>query len=626
MRKTKKVFMSVLLSAAMCLGLCACGGEGGGIVYPDFPLTENNGTPSWEQGEKSDLEIDWYVDDSTFSWAGASGSDVVDEIYEKTGIKINFQVPLNDDGTMLNSILNSPDMPDLISISCKNTTRVQMQEEGYVYPLDGLAERWAPTLFNNWSPEINQLYAATDGQLYGVPCLYYSMDDIEAFDDQGSVLQANYAAIARKDYLDAYVAYKKAQDPNWSDKEATTPSGFIEMCKWVKNTYNVDHPILTDAFLTTENNAGVYALAQFFSVPRESEDGDLLYLEEQEEFYKTLEFLNTCYNEGLISDSNFSNTKQQQANIISAGGCFIFIGPVQSSLYGSATRNFALKYTEGLETTNQYVGIVLTDEEGNAPVMDNLSGNGNMFTMVTKDCDRPDRVVKFIDYLTSMEGQMLTYFGVQGEHWNYEIQPGETIVEDGITKTFKYGRVQWTEEAFKLITSGQGSSVIGALTFQLLRPNKAIAKLATFSGDEMYQFATYLTHNIKAVTSEWAYTGKLLNLDSVRDARGGDNYLEVTTTATLCQQLWRERLAEIITASNADACREAYEATLTRVREYGIEEVKEFDNALFHRLKEQFGMEYVWAPLTDGYDPAPVTSIYGNTSYIVEIPDFIERK
>lgn len=626
MSKTMRVFMSALLSAAMCLSLCACGGEGGGIVYPDFPLTENNGTPSWEQGEKSDLEIDWYVDDSTFSWAGAAGSDVVDEIYKKTGIKINFQVPLNDDGTMLNSILNSPDMPDLITISCNNTTRVQMQEEGYVYPLDGLAERWAPTLFNNWSPEINQLYAATDGQLYGVPCLYYSMDDIDAFDDQGSVLQANYAAIARKDYLDAYVAYKKAQDPNWSDKEATTPSGFIEMCKWVKDTYNVDHPILTDAFLTTEDNTGVYALAQFFGVPRESEDGDLLYLEEQEGFYKTLEFLNTCYNEGLISDSNFSNTKQQQANIISAGGCFVFIGQPQTTNYGSATRNFALKNTEGLETKNQYVGIVLTDEEGNPPVMANLAGNGDKFTMVTKDCERPDRLIKFIDFMTSLEGQNLTYFGIQGEHWYYEIEPGETIVEDGITKTFKYGRVQWTDEAFELISSSQATRIIGNLTFQLLRPNKAIAKLATFSGDEMYHFSTYLTHNIKAVTSEWAYTAKLLNLNNIRDARGGDNYLEVTTIVTLCQQLWRERLAEIITASNADACREAYEATLTRVREYGIEEVKEFDNALFHRLKEQFGMEYVWAPLTDGYDPAPVTSIYGNTSYIVEIPDFIERK
>lgn len=622
MRKLLKTIAVFMMAAVFAVGSTACGNSGG-IKYPDYPFTENNGVSSWEQGDKSDLTIDWYVDRSSFYWAGAAGSDVSNKIYEKTGIRINFQTPLIDDGTMLNSLLNSQKMPDLITVDVNNTTRVQMQEEGYAYPLDELAKRWAPTLFDNWSDEINKLFAATDGKLYVVPSLYYSMDDIAAFEAQGSILQANATFIARKSYLDWYTS-------SYPDADPTTPDGFIDMCKKVKAHYNLNYTIVTDAFTTSEDNKGLYRLAQYFAVPRENADGTLTYLEAQEGFYECLEFLNTCYREGLIADSNFSNTKTQQGNILQNGNCFVFMGCPQD--YGTQTREFTKKYTTGkgtetepYVTTDEYVGIVIKNKNGDAPVMANLAGNGDTLTMVTKDCSRPDRVIKLIDYLTSNEGQMLTYFGVEGEHWYYEVEPGQTIVEDGVSKTFKYGRVMWNDSTFNKIANSQ-TSTLGILTFQLLRPNKAIAKLATFSGDEMYHFSTYLTHNMKAVVSDWLYTSKLLSVQSIRDASGGENYLDITTKATLCQQLWRENVSQIITQRSAADCRAAYEATLITAERYGYKEVLEFDNKTFQKVKTMFGVERVWAPLTEGYDPPEVTSIYGNTSYCVEIPDFIARK
>lgn len=622
MKKTIRI-ISVILCLSFISTLFACNkNSGNGIVYPDFPLTENNGTPSWEQGEKSDLTIDWYVDRASFYWTGAAGSAVVNKIYEKTGIKFNFITPLNGSGDMLNSILNNDNMPDLITIDVNNLTRIQMQEKGYCYSLDELSKRWAPTLFSNWDPEINQLFGATDGDLYCIPCLYYSMADLDAFGQQHSVLNAGGSFFARKSYLKWYLSA-------YPDANPTTPDGFIEMCKKVKEKYDLTYTIATDAFDNSVDNKAVNRLAQYFAVPRENADGTLTYLEAQEGYYDCLKFLNRCYREGLITDSNFTNTKAQNGNVLQSGSCFVFMGNPQD--FGTQIREFTKKHTKGsgtesdpYVTDDEYVGIVITNERGDAPTITDLSGNGDMVTMVSKDCKRPDRVVKLIDYLTSLEGQMLTYFGVEGEHWYYEIQPGETVVEDGISKIFKYGRVQWYDEAFKKISSGQTSS-IGALTFQLLRPNKAIAKLATFSGDEMYHFATYLVENMKRVVVPWTYRGKLLSVSSVRDASAGSNYLEINAKATLNQQLWRENLAKIITKSTENECREAYLATLLRAEQNGYKEVLEFDNKTFAKLKKQFGVSHVWAPLTDGYVATPVTSIYGDTSYIAPIPDFIKR-
>ena len=421
--------------------------------------------------------------------------------------------------------------------------------------------------------------------------------------------------------LDWYTSTYPNEDP-------TKPSGFIKMCKAVKNQFNLTSTIVTDTFNNTNDNYGLYMLAQYFAVPREDASGNLLYIEEQQGFYDCIEFLNKCYTEGLISDANFSNTASQTGGIIQRGECFIAM--VRPQNYGTYTRNFAINNYDGDKASfkaenlqNHYVGISITNENGDIPTIANLSGFGDQFTMVTKDCDRPDRVIKLLDYLSSPEGQNLTYYGVEGEDWNYEIQPGGTD-ENG--NVYKYGKIQWTDQTLQMIADGTSGKQIGISNFQLVRPNKAIAKLATYSGDEMYHFSTFLTENSKRVNVEYTYSAKLMGVKSIRSSKYGANYLEITTQATLCQQLWREKLASIISQPTSEKCRSLYLATLQTAENYGYKDVLEYDNNAFKALKEYFGVEHVYGPLLDGWNPPAVTSIYGNTSYIREIPPFVAVK
>lgn len=628
MKKKLVKMLALIALLATTISATACGNSndgGSSINYPDFPLhTYQNGDAnyeSWEDGEKSDLMINWYVDRSTFNWMGNNTSKVSQIIYENTGIKINFITPLNDDGTMLTTILNSEKMPDLITINANNTTRVQIQEEGYVYPLNGLAERWAPTLFDNWDEEINYVYSGSDNLIYGIPSLYYTESDIAAFAPQGNVLNATDGFIANKKMLDWYTS-------TYPDEDPTKPRGFIKMCKAVKKEFNLTSTIVTDTFTSSNDNYGLYMLAQYFAVPREDKNGNLLYLEEQETFYDCIEFLNECYTEGLISDANFSNTAAQTGSIIQKGECFIAM--VRPQNYGTYTRNFAINNYDGDKTSfnadnlqNYYVGITLRNENGDTPTISNLAGFGDQFTMVTKDCERPDRVIKLLDFLSSAEGQNLTYYGVEGEDWNYVIQPGG---KDESGNVYKYGKIQWTNEALDMIAEGTSGKNIGISTFQLVRPNKAIAKLATYSGDEMYHFSTYLTENSKRVSVEYTYSAKLLGVRSIRSSKFGENYLEITTQATLCQQLWREKLATIISQPTSEKCKSLYQSTLKTAEDYGYKEVLEYDNNVFKTLKTYFGVNYVYRPLLDDWNPPQVTSIYGNTSYVREIPSYIAVK
>ena len=156
----KKRTLIFLLIAVMALGsvLAGCGGGKQELVYPDYPQASTD-TESWEQWEDYDpthITIDWYVDYSTFNWVGAESSIVSDMIEEKTGIKINFMKPVTDDGTMLNTLIAGGKLPDVITVLANGAERVQLAEEGYIYPINELSKRWAPNFMGRIDAEISR--------------------------------------------------------------------------------------------------------------------------------------------------------------------------------------------------------------------------------------------------------------------------------------------------------------------------------------------------------------------------------------------------------------------------------------------------------------------------------------
>ena len=343
--------------------------------------------------------------------------------------------PVSDSSDMLNTLIAGNELPDVITILANSAERVQLAEEGYIYPVNELSSRWAPRLMNRVDREISEYFAASDGLLYGLPSHFYTTKDKEAYEAQGHALQSNGAIVARKDYLDAYVAYRQSQDPSWSDAEATTPEGFVEMCVWVKQEYgltNTNPTVCLAPFETTNTSTGNKAinwLMEYFNVMPEDKDGNLTYQYADERFLEMMTFLNDLYNEHLIISGNFTTSTSQVGSYIQQGLPFVCILSPQD--YAGNFKEWTLKNPDA-----EYVPIVLTNSDGEAPQLRSLAGSGYRFTMITGNCERPDRVIKLFDYLWSEEGQRLLYYGVEGVTYDYT-EPAEL---------FPYGTMTWTQE------------------------------------------------------------------------------------------------------------------------------------------------------------------------------------
>lgn len=611
-KKTLALFLS-MLTAILCVGGCKKNNESK-LDYPDRGYATAD-KDSWLQIEDGDeqLTIKWYVNSSGFSNNLSLSTKVGKRIYDKTGIKIEFMMPVLDDGAQLSTMIQGNKLPDVVTVGTTAKERFQLANDGYVYSLDELAKRYAPTLSNRIDPEIRSYFEAEDKNVYALPNHFYTTSDMTAYEEQEAQnLLPNGAIVARKDYLDAYVAYKKSVDSSWSDVKATTPSGFVEMCEWVKSHFNLkaNNPtVCLSPFTQTGSNAMLW-LEEYFCVPKENKDGNLTIDYESEEYAEILSFLNELFRKNLISSGNLSANATNVTSYIANAYPFVFIGSPQDY---SAAFNTALK-----EKNVEYVPIVITNSAGDAPQLRSLAGRGWLCSMITNGCKRPDRVIKLFDYLMSDEGQSL-FFGIEGEDFTYDVPAGGT---DG-GKTYKYGRIKWSEKAWNDIlneeTQGYG------FMYSNMFVNPMYPRLASPNGEVLFSYENYVDYNMKAGLIDYTFNYK--GFEFVRNPLDPE-YNSMLSVSASITNLWANRFGSIIGAAKAETAEQIYEATLNEAYAMGAKKLLAYDNALFIKNKAASGMKFAWAPNDplSGYSDLKVTSIYGTTKYNKEIPDELKKR
>ena len=181
-----------------------------------------------------------------------------------------------------------------------------------------------------------------------------------------------------------------------------------------------------------------------FGFSPETPEGDLNYVYGSEEFYQALDFMNTLYNSGFVSSQNFGWDSSKIGTEVVNGNPFCIIGGTQLTHFQQASRELK-GYDAGTNTVaddHQYVTILLTNEEGEAPLLSSYSGKGVYQTMITKNCRREDRVIKVFDYLLSEQGQREAAYGAE-ENYEFEVKPGEIDPDTG--EPSMYGVIKTTK-------------------------------------------------------------------------------------------------------------------------------------------------------------------------------------
>lgn len=632
MRKT----MLITIMISMLILIVGCNQIIPSVEGLDYGASQNldPSIDSWLQvdPDDEDIEIDWWVDATSWDFYQLSSL-----IYKQTGVKVNFSTALNSDGSELSTMIAGDRLPDVITIT-DYSTRVQLAEEGYTYSLSKLAEYYAPSLLDRMSDELSVYYAGSDGEVYGLANNFYTDEDIENYESSGGNLLSNYGIVVRKDYLEAYLNYKKTQDSSFDENiETTTPQGFIEMCLWVKDHYglsNANPTVMLSEFLSIASNGSistaVSALMEYFAVPKEDELGNLVYEYETEEFQEVLLFLNELYREKLMVSSNFSYSRTNLITNIKNGYPFAIIGALQNYSLGFASRSAA-----GYDATNQtfndsneYVPIVITNSQGDSPVLLDLSGRGLRVSMITNNCERIDRVIKVFDYLVSEQGQRESYYGEQeGVYYNFTIEPGETrtieVNGEMVEHTYKYGQIEWTQAAKDLLGSPNGSGWYNAGIKQIsILQNPLYVSMTSPYGAEMDTYQFYVRYKQKAALIPFTYSR--LPFRYPVNTTDIDVYNDMIDLQADLEKIWIDYLPSIIMAATEDSAMTLYEDALSKAEIKGYETWLEFQNEAYVANKEVLGITYGWAPNDPNYEPAIVTLLGYPEEYYIEVPDYID--
>ena len=634
MKKIKRF----LALACAAVAVCSLSGCGGGIskaelTYPDYPQADPS-VDSWTQWDENDkVTISWYVD--LAGWSNNSSSLISKEIYNRTGVNVVFETPADASGSKLSTMMQTNTFTDVISVAANTQERIKLAEaKGYIYPIQELARRWAPTLLERLDEEMADMYAASDGNLYGIPNHFYSSEQVAEYSDLGYSLISNGGIVARKDYLDAYHEAMYAADPDWDPTSVCTPQGILDMCLWVKQHYNLknDNPTVCLAPFEshrTTGSIGLRWLMEYFSVPEEDEEGNYVYQYAQPEFEEMMVWLNELYRNGLMTSGNLTATASQIGSYIQNGLPFIYIGSPQDM--ASYFKNWNVKKTsDGYNYDGkQYVPIVFGNSDGDVPQI-SVTGNSYLFSMITNKCKRPDRVIQLFDFLYSEEGQRLLAYGTEAESatddsgtYYYTVQPGGTAVINGEERTVKYGQIDYTDKAKAAFNSGNTSSY-GFFSPNILY-NPMYVNLTGVRGGVFNIYTNYVTYNLKAglIPYTYIYRGFEFEMDPT-----GENYSKVVDIQNNLRLLWNEYYAEIICAGTGTAAAQIVQDTLAAAKRKGYETFIAYKNESFQAYKRANVISFAWPPndKDSDYQNLKFTGVYGDYSYNKEVPDDVAIK
>lgn len=632
--KGLKRTLAVTFAAVCAFALVGCGGGvQAELIYPDYPNASAD-SDSWTQWDENDkVTVSWYVD--LAGWNNNATSLISQEIYRRTGVNVMFETPANSDGAKLSTMMQTNTFTDVISIAANTQERIKLSEAGnYIYPIQELAKRWAPTLLTRLNSEMADMYAASDGNLYGIPNHFYSTADVKEYNDMGQALVTNGGIVARKDYLDAYHAAMRAADPEWDPASVCTPQGILDMCLWVKQAYGLknDNPtVCLSPFEShrTTGSVGLRWLMEYFSVPEEDAQGNYVYQFAQPEFEEMMVWLNTLYRNGLMTSGNLTATASQIGTYIQNGKPFIYIGSPQDM--GGYFKNWNIQKKDGTFNYEgrQYVPIVFGNSDGDVPQI-SVTGNSYMFSMITNKCKRPDRVIQLFDFLYSEEGQRLLAYGTEAENadseegtFYYTVRPGETVNVNGKDTVMKYGQIDYTKKIKAAFNSGNTSSY-GFFSPNVLY-NPMYVFLSSAKGGAYNTYSNYVTYNLKAglIPYSYSYRGFEFELDPT-----GDNYSKVIDIQNNLRLLWNEYYTEIICAGSADAASSIVKDTLASAKRKGYETFIAYKNDSFKAYKQSKGISFAWPPndANSDYHSLQFTGVYGDYSYNKEVPSDIVIK
>ncbi len=430
----KKSFICLFISLALILPLCSCNSRppaapsATSLPQRATAAVTDAGTaaqPGWLKHADEPLTLSWYINFSWFTSAWG-GNLVSDTITSETGVRVDFITPSGNEREKLDAMLESKMLPDFVTLGHWEPEISRFIDEGLVYPLNELADKYDPYFFQVANPERVAWYTYEDGNLYVYPNSSYTPSDYERHDNIGS----NMGFLVRKDIYEAI-----------GSPDMTTPDGFAQAIRDASEQFpTTNGKPLIPIGLYDFDKTGCFSLndilMDFLAIPYEK-DGVLYDRYTDADYITWLKTFRALASSGYIKNEVFVDKRAQMAEKVAEGRyfCMLYqhtdIADQQKLLYDK----------------NPNMVYIAVDGPRNAKGDDHtLSGvgiNGWTVTLISKNCKHPDRAIQFLSYLMSEHGQKLTFLGVEGE--TYDMVDGHPVIRADVFALQNSDRVEYNK-------------------------------------------------------------------------------------------------------------------------------------------------------------------------------------
>jgi len=335
--------------------------------------------------------------------------DFTKEMEEKTNIHIDWQIiPLGMEVSEKKALaFASGNMPDMFFIASimTNLDIATYGPTGLIMPLNDLIKEYAPNVQKmlDAHPEYLKDITFDDGNIYSLPEVSEEMSDHTYFKHKMYINQKWLDTLGLEmpkttDELYNVLRSFKSGDPNGNGLSDEIPFSSVNIDPAMMGPWGLSYWWDMDIMTINDNRQVSY-------VPMDPG------------FKKGLQYWNKLFSEGLLDEDIISLTNDQLKQKLSAAdvkvGCFI---------------NYEASMVLPEERVNDYILMPPLEGPEGLKSMTNLTKRlqfmPNFFVM-SGICKYPEAVMRWVDYLYSEEGTLLTKFGPDGKV--YTTQPDGTI-------------------------------------------------------------------------------------------------------------------------------------------------------------------------------------------------------
>lgn len=497
-------------------------------------------------------DVDWW---HPGAWSTESGT-ITGEITRQTGVALKSTVPLQNADKQLSLMLLNDELPDLVTVV--NSTLIgQITSSGKVWKLDEFLETYCPDshLLSAFPEDIKEALIKRDGAWYAYPSHMNSVDarkiwkpcdsyywDLVNYNDNNGIMWNRNLLERLGISVDALSTEEQVLDA-WNRARNSDI--------WINGGEII--PLLVDG--SGYWDPTVKYLQYTFGAEYIDKDGNYRDILLSPESKHALYFLNKACRNGYLQPEQLNYTNDTVKQKIASGNVLCFIGNVA---------NTDLDATEWVSS-----GAILSSQ-GKTPVLAKAlqGGIGWMQTFISKDCENPKELARFLDYMTSEEGMLDWYFGTEGEH--YSVGEDGRIIQNQEQADLKSNYSETNLAVFWMFENTSWIRSILAPPEESSRQAQDDAIKNAFGKDK---------HTVIYNSAPLALYSSLLS--------DNPELLKMDEELTSLKEAW---ISRVILAESEIEFEQEYEAMQKAFCAHGIAEIDEEKNRIFQENQREMGI------------------------------------